>query len=461
MGNSIQGDKPVWLVASSILSRILWAIKLSVFGVVLTPLEFGKYCIALIFLGLMDGLTSLGINESIIQYLGKISKRQETELFTMTLVRSLGIGLIMYLFSNQIAFLFGTPSENNVIKLTSLIPLFRAIGGPGIAIAQNSSKYQKVSIIQATIIGFDVLASLLAVNLVPIAEAAILGSIFAEIVGSITTQWKCSLITRLAWPSIQTKNFRSFGFWIWLSNVLIVLINQIDKILIGKFSGATALAPYHATSRVLQLAIADPALIISNSAYPELAKAKRDSPHRAKDLALFLHKSLMLVSIFISILIEAIWPRVKTILPGLWPSVDVYFLPLMASMCFGVGISMLVVWLRSLGKPHLVTIATGFQAFTLVMGLIYIYESNRMFPYWISCISAISLLISWGIMYIMSKLPIAEMIIYILGLLAIVTLSVNTLCIPVLYLFILSSICLIIIIFEIIKIMIYFLTGKL
>jgi PST family polysaccharide transporter len=82
-----------------------------------------------------------------------------------------------------------------------------------------------------------------------------------------------------------------FGRWIWASSLLIMVVNQLDRLIIVKTFGAQALGLYQTTSRLAQIGVADFGTALNQYLFPNFAElARKDKQHAVRyALALFSH----------------------------------------------------------------------------------------------------------------------------------------------------------------------------
>jgi len=215
-------------------------------------------------------------------------------------------------------------------------------------------------------------------------------------------------------PTVPNINFRviqdliTFGKWIWGAGVLTVLLNQIDKILVIKFLGVTEFSFYQMSSRIAQLVITDGPILLGQYLYPNFCERNRISRLNLnkyfKRIFIFMIFVIFLPLIFLEISAPII---VQSFFGEEWNPM-VKLIRLMAiPMYLGAIIAILLPYVRSIGRPSIITNTTILQFISLCVlsvPLIYFYQLTGM-------IMAISLAGFTAILYLLFNVyPLTKII---------------------------------------------------
>ena len=67
----------------------------------------------------------------------------------------------------------------------------------------------------------------------------------------------------------------NFSRWIWAGSVVNLLLNQFDKVLVGKLLGPAQLGAYQMSSKLAQMLLADAAIAMSQYLFPTFSAHHR------------------------------------------------------------------------------------------------------------------------------------------------------------------------------------------
>ena len=81
---------------------------------------------------------------------------------------------------------------------------------------------------------------------------------------------------RAVWSGIG--HYVGFSRWIWAGSVINLLLNQFDKVVVGKLLGPAQLGAYQMSSRLAQMLLADAAFAMSQYLFPDLRRASSPQP---------------------------------------------------------------------------------------------------------------------------------------------------------------------------------------
>lgn len=157
-----------------------------------------------------------------------------------------------------------------------------------------------------------------------------------------------------------------FGRWIWASSLLIMVVNQLDRLIIVKTFGAQALGLYQTTSRLAQIGVADFGTALNQYLFPNFAELARKDKQHAVRYALALFSHLGAIGLVLATYFCVAAPEIVDLALGSkWSAAVPFFRIFVYLMVASVLAGMLNAYLRGTGRPSRVAIATLAQLIVL------------------------------------------------------------------------------------------------
>lgn len=358
---------PVWVGLQFGSVRLLTAIKFLLVAKILGPVEMGYISVALLGLASIEALTDLGLGQAIIQHQKNLSTIQRHTTWTLLLLRGAGISLLMVLLAPWASRLMGSPGAASLLFIAALIPLIRNAANVEMYVLQRDRNFKMNAAITIipSFIDFSVSMALVLIYRNP------LGIFVGQIVGEILkTILSFSLFRELPHFRMDLRSVRelnTYGRWIWTSSVIIFFLNQTDKIMAGSIFGSYQLGIYQMSTRTAQLAISDLAVASGQYLFPTFSEKNRINPTGSRKF--FIAIFTIAVSLAVG-LIFAGWMAASNIILFLlgssWVEAVPIFRVLLVSAGIGGIIAVLVAYIRAIGQPKWIAIATSLQLIIFV-----------------------------------------------------------------------------------------------
>ena len=263
------------------------------------------------------------------------------------------------------------------MALAGIVALLRNSLNPGLFFAQRNRNFRKLSGYEVTAAIVDISTTLVLIHAGMGAASVLLGSIAGELSKLLMTwTWfRRPIRPTLHWRLIAS--FTSFGKWIWGSSIIILILNQFDKIIVAKIFGVGDFGIYQVSSRLAQLVVADAFIAVGQYLFPTFSYQYRISYDNAKE---FLNKILwifvpLLMTVSVLMIIFSPW-LISFSLGDKWRGAESILRVLSFAMLINGIIALLVPFVRAVGKPKFVTLAAMYQLFGLIIFvpvLIYFY----------------------------------------------------------------------------------------
>lgn len=375
-------DHALWVVIQQVAVRGLIAIKFLLAARLLGPEQIGLVGIATLSLAIVESLSDTGLSQAVVQRHTKISSKEAGAVWTLQMIRGLVLAIALLLLAVPIAALFKVSASAGLVALAAVIPLLRNAFNPGVFLVQRDRNFRQLSLYEASAALLDFATTLLLIHLGFGAASILLGNIASDCVKLVLSwSWfRVSLQPTFQWRLIQ--ELTAFGKWVWGSSVVTLVLNQLDKVLVARFLGATEFGLYQVASRIAQLVVADGAVALGQYLFPTFAKRHRSSPQAARDYLSWIMRRLLLVAGTTALLLIVMAGiLVNTVLSAEWSGAVPILRVLAAPMFLGAVVAVLVAYLRGTGKPKVVTHATLIQLTLLLMAappLLYYFAAIGM-----------------------------------------------------------------------------------
>ena len=233
----------VWLLASIWLTKPIQFIQTVILVRVLNPSDFGLMGILYVITGTMDVFTSTGIQSAIIQ--GKdIRKEALDTAWVFSIIRGITNCILLYILAPYVASFYETPIIEKIIKIFAITYLLGGFKNIGMVIFAREIDFKMIAIAEQ-------IKGLLQM-VVTVVFAIILKNVWALVIGYVVGEGIALIVSYLLHPFRPSfkfdlniaKGLFSFGRYVFLSGIIIHIINKGDDALVGKVLSLETLGFY-------------------------------------------------------------------------------------------------------------------------------------------------------------------------------------------------------------------------
>ena len=357
----------MWPVLQQLLTRGAAALKFFIAAYLLGPEQIGLFGMALVVMAIVEGASDTGLAQAIVQSRREPSRSQLGAGWTLQVTRGCLIGLAISCLANPISELFAAPSVGPLLLLLALWPVLKGLGNPGAIVSLRNRKFKRLFFTESAAALLDATMTVFLIVAFGIsAPALVLGSLCGEL-AKLAASWtvlRTPLLISTRWRIIG--RWVSYGKWIWASSLVVLLLNNFDKVVVAKFTSPADFGVYTVAFKIAQLLIAEPAVAFGQYLFPTLSRMA-SSGHR-EVIAYFcrVFRSLVVfVGAICGFLALGAW-AVPDIPSSKWSGVQEILQIAAITMFQAALISSLVAFFRATGKPWLVTKAVLLQFVVLV-----------------------------------------------------------------------------------------------
>lgn len=355
-----------WVLLQQVAVRGLVAVKFLAIGRILGPAAIGSVSVALLAVAIAESLSDTGLAQAVIQG-RETPTRDELGVVWATLVaRGACVALVLLALAPLMERQFHLSGALLLLQLAAALPLIRGIASPAYFVVQRERRFQHIAAIEISAAFVDCAMGLLLALAGAGAYSVLLGMALGEMLKSALT-WatmtpRPPLVAR--WSGIG--HYVAFSRWIWASSVVNLVLNQFDKIVVGKTLGPSQLGAYQMSSRLAQMLLADAAIAMSQYLFPTFSAHHRsDAKKAARLFKICLAAAVCALAIVVLLLRWLAAPLFSLVLGAQWMSAVPLFRIFVINMSVGALIAILVSYLRAVGDARAATQASIMQVIVL------------------------------------------------------------------------------------------------
>ena len=356
-----------WVFAQQAVSRLLVAFKFFLLARLLGPHSIGLIAACLMALSIAESLTEMGMSHALIQRREVLDQRGLDALWTATVIRGLCLTVVLYTAAGPIARLMSIPEGTTVLQMVALMPLARSMNSVRVVIAQRERRFRAVALLTTTFVMADFLMSAAAAWTHRDVTWVLAALPLSEFMKAIASHIVFSTKPRLVFDSKPLGEIMEYGRWVWMSSLLTIVVNQLDRIIVVKVFGVLTLGLYQTASRLAQFGVADCGIALSQYLFPNFSEVARQDKNRAVRYAMSLFCHLgTIVLVVATFLCVAAHDIIHLALGDQWAGAVPFFRVFVYLMAAGVLVGLLTAYLRGTGRPSRVTRATVVQLAVLL-----------------------------------------------------------------------------------------------
>jgi O-antigen/teichoic acid export membrane protein len=355
-----------WVLLQQVVVRGLVAVKFLAIGRILGPAAIGAVSVALLAVAIAESLSDTGLAQAVVQGREAPNQRELGAVWTTLATRGVLIGLLLAALAPFMSSQFHLDGSIGLLLLAAALPLIRGVASPAYFIVTRNRGFQHLAGVETSAAFADCAIGLVCALAGAGAYSVLIGLVAGELLKSTLT-WttmKPRPPVRLMWSGIG--HYVGFSRWIWAGSVVNLLLNQFDKVIVGKLLGPAQLGAYQMSSKLAQMLLADAAIAMSQFLFPTFAEHhRRDVQSARRMFRRYLILAAVGLAVFVVVLRMVAEPLFEFVLGPAWLPAVPLFRIFVINMAIGAVIAVLVAWLRAVGLPKVATHASIMQAVVL------------------------------------------------------------------------------------------------
>ena len=321
-------------VCDRLLSRILDFAGALIVARILAPEVFGVIMIGVSALTMARGLTEFPVANALIQK-KRVDESDYATVFALTNAHGLFLALALAAVAGILANMFDEPAVVAIMYCLAIAPLAEGFGSPMMAKHLRNMNFVPLAIAS--------LAGRLAGFIVTVAIILSTGSMWALIIGIVTTPIVTTALTYILAPSkisfslAHGKEYFAFSSWMSLAGGVLIAYADGTKFIVGLFVSTAALGIYtvgYSLARTAIFALAGPTVQTFFVGFSTI----NDEPERLRSS--YLKAQSVLVTMFMPVgigLVVISEPLIELLLGPEWSDAAFVIAWLAPGMAYFVG----------------------------------------------------------------------------------------------------------------------------
>ncbi len=358
---------PTWVLLQQVIVRGLVAVKFLAIGRLLGPAAIGSVSIALLSVAIAESLSDTGLAQAVIQGRETPTHSELGAVWTTLVTRGVFVALLLIALAPLMNSQFHLGGSLLLLQLAAGLPLLRGVASPTYFIVQRERRFQHIAAIEISASFTDCSIGIALALAGAGAYSMLISMIAGEMLKSTLTWVTMSPRppVRLSWAGIG--HYLGFSRWIWASSVVTLVLNQFDKVIVGKLLGPAQLGAYQMSSKLAQMLLSDAVIAMSQYLFPTFSQHyRRDAREAARLFRLYFAIAVALLAMIVILLRIVAQPLFLLVLGTGWLSAVPLFKIFVINMALGALNAVLVAYLRAVGDAKATTQAPAVQVVVLL-----------------------------------------------------------------------------------------------
>jgi len=248
------------------------------FARLLPPKEFGLLSIVLVFIGLANIFSTMGVGPAIIQK--KVITQEHTRAgFTISLSMAVIVCIIMWSISPIVSNYFHQERLEALLRLVAVQFIFFAISTVSVSLLMRELNYKKIFLIDFSsyLIGSSIISIILAYNGLGV-WSIVIGNLCTALISSFLYYIVVKPPLRPIYKKDIFWDLINFGGGVSLNTFLNYIANNIDYLIIGRYLNANSVGLYNRAFQLMRLPLGTISGALSNvlfSSYSRIQEEKQ------------------------------------------------------------------------------------------------------------------------------------------------------------------------------------------
>jgi O-antigen/teichoic acid export membrane protein len=234
----------VWIILTMFTTRTIQFLSAIVITRILNPEDFGVLAFALSIIAIIQGTTELGFQAALIQ------KQENPDTFlnvawSMEFAKGVGIFSLLYICAPIIGFIIDDSRSTTVLRYMALSLLINSCKNVGIIYFKKTLNFSKQFIYES----IPILIYAIVVISLSIIRRDIMSVVYAYIITNISSVVLSYILhphrPKFDYNRKKIKQLFSFGKWIFMSSLLVLVREQGILLYVGNSLGTTNLGAFN------------------------------------------------------------------------------------------------------------------------------------------------------------------------------------------------------------------------
>lgn len=249
---------------------MLQAASMIVLARILSPVDFGLYSLAFVFVGAAQLLSDFGFSSATIQA-PRISRQQQTNLFWLNTSVSLIIAVLVIVSRRQVSDFFNAPKLSAILAAIAVVFVVQAMTAQFSASASRSLKFAQLAVadVLSQVVGVStaIIAAVLGAGVWALVAQQAAAAAVVLVVLVRASEWSPGLPRRAPMRSLVVFGGNTFGV-----QLLSFVSSNVDSLFVGRVLGPIPLGVYDKGFQFLKMPVQQIATPLTRVALPVLSR---------------------------------------------------------------------------------------------------------------------------------------------------------------------------------------------
>lgn len=264
-----------WIAVLRGSTRFVTIIRTAILARILSPVEFGIFGVASLFLALLEIITETGINIFLVQEKRDL-RQYVNSAWIVSIVRGILLALVIFTSSQFIAGFFDSPESLSIIQMIAIVPFIRGFINPAIITYQKELQFHNEFWLRFSLFLVNSSVAILAAFIFRNAASFVFGLIADAVLEVILSFVLIKLRPKLHFEFEKVKEIFHKGKWVTLLGIFSYFAREGDSIAVGKLLGTLNLGFYGVAYKFSTLPLSEIADVINRVVFPVYAKFSDD-----------------------------------------------------------------------------------------------------------------------------------------------------------------------------------------
>jgi O-antigen/teichoic acid export membrane protein len=314
--------------------------------------ELGVMGIALLALGMVEAVTSTGVETALVSHPGD-AERDLDPAFTLQALRGLLVAAVVWAAAPVAAALLGSPRAVPVIRAVAVLALLRGLANPAVALVTRRMEFARLfwwSLPE------QVASFVLAVGLALVRRdvwALVAAAVGAQAVAVAASWAMLPRRPRLVLRGEGVRRLLHYGKWMSGARTLMFLSLNADNAVVARLLGAGALGVYQLAFRIGELGVTTFTRALAQVALPALSQLQAAPERLGRAYRAVFRLALAANCAFALAVALCAGPLVERLLGREWLAAVPVLRILAVAMVFRAVVVVASQLFHAVGRPHL------------------------------------------------------------------------------------------------------------
>ena len=272
--NVMHGAK--WMAASQVATQVTRFATNIVLARLLLPSDFGLIAVATVVMLFLEQIRDLGTGTTVIQR-KEVSAKLLNTVFYLNTTIGITLALVVYLLAPRLAGALGNPEATHILQAFGGLTLLTSFGHIQHALLRRRMMFQQVGVI-TTVSAF--VTAIVSIGLAAAGAGVwsiVIGMAAANVLGVVMTWVYSGWRPGLSVSASDFSSVWSFAGYLLLTNIVVFLLQQSDKVIVNRTLGVTALGVYALAQRVLLYPMQSVTVVLTEVLFPAFSRKQDDN----------------------------------------------------------------------------------------------------------------------------------------------------------------------------------------